>query len=157
MAQLIEEMLLSHEEQYTDRVLRAFIGYRLKRGFGLMLPGLHDLFSQYDLRLTSSSALIIIVDNPGLTQSKLSNVLGLKRSNMVRIIDDLEKRKLVKRDKVPGDGRAYALTPTKEGKALAYKVTGEITELENRIYSVLTKEQREQLFELLDVIEQGNK
>ena len=49
----------------------------------------------FDLRMLTYSALVLIVDNPGLNQSRLSQIMDIERPNLVVIIDELEERELI--------------------------------------------------------------
>ena len=64
------------------------------------------------------TALVLIVDNPGMKQSQLADAMDVERPNLVVIIDELERRELITRDKVPTDRRAYALRATLAGHQL---------------------------------------
>src|SRR4051794_41255119 len=54
----------------------------------------------------------------GQSQQALSDALGIHRSAMVALIDDLEQRGLAKRSRDPVDRRAYTLHLTPAGHAL---------------------------------------
>ena len=64
---------------------------------------------------------LVRLDEEGenLTQAALSQVLGIDRSNLVRILDQLEGRGLVERRSDPNDRRAHRLFLTPEGKRQA--------------------------------------
>ena len=73
------------------------------------------------LRMLTYTALVLIVENPGLSQSQLAAAMDVERPNLVEIIDELEQRALVLRRRVPADRRIYALTATPEGIQLCQR------------------------------------
>jgi len=54
--------------------------------------------------------------SPGITQQAFSKILKVVPSRMVVLVDSLEKKGLIERQRVEGDRRAYAITLTKAGE-----------------------------------------
>ena len=102
----------ANEPLISDKTLRTFVGYHLKRSFNVIQSDLIETLRPFDLRMLTYTALVLIVDNPGLNQSRLARVMDIERPNLVIVIDELEERELITRDRVPGDRRSYALHPT---------------------------------------------
>lgn len=103
----------------NDQTLRGLVGYHLKRASNAVQADLATTLQPFELRMITYTALVIIVDNPGLRQSQLADAMDVERPNLVVIIDELEGRELIVRDKVPTDRRAYALHATLMGHQLA--------------------------------------
>ncbi|CTQ55929.1 Transcriptional regulator SlyA [Roseibium album] len=104
-----------------DKTLRAFHGYQMKRTFNVIQSDLSRTLKPFDLRMLTYSALVLIVDNPGLRQSQLAEAMDIERPNLVLIVDELERRDLIIRDRLPNDRRAYALKVTLAGRQLYQK------------------------------------
>lgn len=102
----------------NDETLQRFVGYHLKRAFNVVQSDLTETLKPFELRMLTYSALVLIVDNPGLSQSQLADAMDIERPNLVVIIDELEQRELIMRDRVPTDRRAYALRATLKGQRL---------------------------------------
>jgi len=98
-----------------DHTLRGLTGYRLQRATTTAMARYKLVFSAFGLRRTTFSCLSLIVDNPGLRQSQLGEVLAIERPNLVNIVEDLTSAGLVTRETSPQDRRAYALHPTEKG------------------------------------------
>ena len=133
----------------SDSLLRQFVGYRLKLAW---LPVHDDLTATLDplgLRISTFSALSVVVENPGISQTQLSVVLNLKRSGVVVIADELEQAGLLERLPVPGDRRAYALHATAAGTQQWHKAVAAIKAHEARLFADLTVEEQRQLKDLL--------
>ena len=71
------------------------------------------------MRITTYSALNLIVENPGIRQSELAKALDIERPNTVVILDDLEHPGWIDRRRVETGRRAYALFATLAGQRFA--------------------------------------
>jgi DNA-binding MarR family transcriptional regulator len=84
-----------------------------------------------------------------LSQGALGERLGIDRTTMVQLVDELERRGLVERKRNPDDRRSYRLTLTSEGE----ETWGRAKELaegsEDQVLAVLDDEERDALRELL--------
>ena len=80
--------------------------------------------SKYNISPTQNHALHEIAAHDGITMSELSESMMLAISTMTRIVDQLVKRKLVKRIKGKVDKRICVLCVTKTG----YKLLEQIDE-----------------------------
>ncbi|MBX2885975.1 MAG: MarR family transcriptional regulator [Granulosicoccus sp.] len=122
-----------------DTTLKQFIGYHLKRTTNIMLADLANTLAPYELRMLTYTALVIIVDNPGIRQYQLADAMDIERPNLVVIVDELEQRELIVRDRVPTDRRAYALQPTLVGKRLYKKATKSVKEQEQILFKEISQ------------------
>lgn len=137
----------------NDDTLRTFVGYHLKRSFNVIQSDLIDTLRPFDLRMLTYTALVLIVDNPGLNQSRLSQIMDIERPNLVIIIDELEERKLITRERVPTDRRSYALHPTQSGRVLYRETLDAVTQHEAKLLSQIPPGQLEQMIATLKLIE----
>jgi len=110
----------------SDRTLRSFHGYQIKRAFNVIQSDLNRTLKPFELRMITYTALILIVDNPGLRQSQLAEAMDIERPNLVVIIDELERCELIIRDRLPQDRRAYALKATLLGRQLCEKAVAAV-------------------------------
>jgi DNA-binding MarR family transcriptional regulator len=94
-------------------------------------------------------ALRYVGSADGLSQQALADDLGLARSRIVVLVDELERRNLVKRRPSPSDRRAYALRLTAKGEKLLQQVIGASREHENDLCAPLSADERAQLTSLL--------
>lgn len=142
--------------QATDASLRAYVGYHMKRAFHVFKGDLDRTLKEFDLRMVTYSALVLIVDTPGLRQAQLADALLVERPNFVVIIDELEKRGLIVRGRDPTDRRAYALKPTLSGQALCKWATEAVDRHEQRVFGLLSDTERQTLLAALAKIELGS-
>ena len=124
-----------HNEVVTvsDATLRGFVGYQMKRAFNVVQSDLSRTLKPFDLRMLTYTALVLIVDNPGLRMSQLATAMDIERPNLVLIIDALERRELITRDRVQTDRRAYALKATLAGRQLCDKAIAAVSAHEERL------------------------
>lgn len=80
-------------------------------------------FSRWDLSPSQFNVLNVLRDSAeGLSQTELSRELLTHRSNVTGLVDRLEERKLVKRQSVPDDRRAYRVVLTEGGHKLLEEI-----------------------------------
>src|SRR5919107_1117421 len=85
----------------------------------------------------------------GQSQQALSKALGIHRSAVVALVDDLERRALAERRRDPGDRRAYTLYLTAPGRELLAELERAADEDEAELLSALDASERSQLISLL--------
>jgi DNA-binding MarR family transcriptional regulator len=115
------------------RELDSKIGYLLRCAQMAVYQDFFNAFSGVDIRPIQYAVLTVIESNPGLSQSQVSEALGIKKTNFVSIIDALEGRGLARREPIETDRRFYALVLTEAGKALMQKLHKIAAEHDRRI------------------------
>ena len=123
--------------EVSDETLRTLTGYQIKRAFSLIQADLLSTLEPFGLRMISFSALVVIVDNPGVRASQLADALAIERPNLVVVIEELERRGLIRRDRMDSDRRAFALAATAEGKELSGVALAAVRRHEEQMLSVL--------------------
>jgi len=128
-------------------VLPGLLGYRLRlaqqavfRDFARAIP---------EASPGRAGVLFLIEANPGVTQSRLAQAVGLDRSTMVGVLHTLEQRQLVERRRGE-DRRTNGLWLTRAGRALAASLKRRIRVHERRVATRLTPAERAQLLLLLE-------
>jgi len=85
----------------------------------------------------------------GQSQQALSIALGIHRTAMVALVDDLERRGLAERRRDPADRRAYTLHLTSPGRELLDKASLVAEADEDELLAALDAPERSQLISLL--------
>lgn len=93
--------------------------------------------------------LRLLDEAAGLSQQQLAARLHIHPSRLVAIIDDLEARELIERRENPGDRRTYALHLSRTGKDILKELGRVGREHSESLFAALTREEREQLADLL--------
>ena len=118
--------------------LDQFIGYHMKRASNAVQADLSLVLKKFDLRMLTYTALVLIADNPSLSQTQLAAAMDIERANLVVIVDELEQRELIVRDRVPTDRRVYALNATLAGRRLYKKAVTAVVAHEARLFAGLS-------------------
>lgn len=126
--------------------LPGLLGYRLR----LAQQALFRDFAASVAELSPGRVgiLLLLEANPGVTQSRLAQAVGLERSTMVGVVDALEARKLIERRR-GADRRTNGLWLTETGRTRVAQLKRRIQAHERRMAARLSTEEREQLLALL--------
>jgi DNA-binding MarR family transcriptional regulator len=95
-----------------------------------------------------------LADTEGQTQRAIGHALGIPPNRMVMLVDDLEGRHLVRRDRHPTDRRAHALSLTPGGRDLLGRAFGVAFAIEESVSGGLETSDRETLLRLLGLVAQ---
>lgn len=117
----------------------ARIGHRL----------LFEALSEHDLRLAHFAVLSALSDFGPLAQHEIADRLDLNRSHLVRYVDDIEQRGLVRRDRDPDDRRRQRVALTPAGRALLRRLRAFASRSQEEFLQALSEPERETLIELL--------
>ena len=127
------------------------VGYRLRLAQLAMFRDFLRTFAEVAIRPAQFGVLTVIEHNPGLKQADVSAALGIKRTNLVALLDSLEERGYARRE-AASDRRSYALYLTTKGTALMQRLR-ELHEVhERRMLAKVGEEGRVQLLTLLAMI-----
>ena len=129
-------------------VLNDLIGYAVRRAQLSIYEDFAASLAAEDITPQRFSSLVIIENNPGISQTKLAEVMGIARSGIVSIIDRFEKAGFVERQ-ASGDRRSYNLQLTREGQKQLKKYKKAVKDHDDRISQGLTEAEKRQLRSLL--------
>lgn len=143
---------MSQEDESLVRLagLADQIGYALRRAQLAVFQDFNRSLAEFDLRPAQFSALAIIRARPGLRQQQVSSALGIQGPNMATLLDELQRRDLVRRAPAPSDRRSYALYLTEPGEALMARVLPAQQAHEARLAALLGADGKQCLLALLD-------
>src|SRR5258708_28090114 len=134
----------------TDRLsfLLVQLGMHGARRFGERLKPL-------GLEQRHAGMLIRLAANQGRSQQAVAEMIGVNATQMVFLVDELERLGLVERRRNPADRRSHALYLTGPGQAMLARVRAVTADHEASITAGLTGEERDQLLTLLRRIAAG--
>ena len=130
--------------------LNGLIGYALRRAQLAIFADFNQTLASLNLRPSQFAVLILIDQNPGTSQSSVSEALGIQKANFVAIIAELANRGLVRRRKSETDGRTYSLGLTSRGRLLLENASKLQSVHEERVIAKIGTEGRMQLLSLLE-------
>jgi DNA-binding MarR family transcriptional regulator len=126
-----------------------------RAGFLLVQLGTHahrrfaERLTALDLHPRHFGMLSHLAASEGQSQQALSMALGIHRSAVVALVDDLEQRGLAERRRDPVDRRAYTLYLTPAGRDLLADLKRIAAEHEAELLTALDASERSQLISLL--------
>ena len=134
-------------------VLEGIAGYHLRRAFGAMAADFSVAVEGTGLRQVLFAILSVVARNPGTNQGMVGKLLGIKRANMVSLINELVDRGLIDRIIDQQDRRAFSLTLTPAGTSLLDEGLARIRVHEERMLSDFSAEEKAVLIRLLKRIQ----
>ena len=101
-------------------------------------------------------ALTCVCDFPGITQTRLGELLGADRTNVSQIVDELETKGLIRRLADPDDRRAHRLRSTQRGASLRERLINPTIAAQARVLAPLAPHERQLLIDLLARVVEAN-
>jgi DNA-binding MarR family transcriptional regulator len=95
-------------------------------------------FGRWDLSPSQFNVLNLLREEPGgLSQTEISRLLIMHRSNATGLIDRLEERGLLQRRATPGDRRAYRVVLTPAARQLLARILPDYYRLAEQVWGDL--------------------
>jgi DNA-binding MarR family transcriptional regulator len=107
-----------------------------------------EALAPLDMRLRHYRSLRLLMYEGPQLQSAIGPVLGVDRTSVVVLVDDLERLKLAKRARSEDDRRAYRVALTEKGKKTVAKATALVSAVEHKIFAPLTEREQQLLRQL---------
>lgn len=113
------------------------------------------VFSKYDLTLRQVLVIAYLFKHEKeiVTQKSLEDCMHLSNPTITVLIQNMCKKGLIKKEKVPEDGRKYRLTLTKKTKDLCAEAFAEMITEEQHIFDGITAEEKHQLRLVMEKLE----
>jgi DNA-binding MarR family transcriptional regulator len=143
--------MASNQQPLGD--LGRLTGYHLRRASSVFAADFARAMEGTGLRQVLLGILAVVSANPGINQGSVGRLLGIKRANMVSLINELIDAGLVDREVDPTDRRAFTLKLSRRGTALLKDALTRIEEHERQLLSAFTEEESRTLLDLLGRIE----
>ena len=137
--------------------LEHLIGYNLKRAYLVVQSDFRNALGEDGFSTRVFAALSLAVTFPQITQTALAAKMGIERSGLVAIVDELERKGLLTRMAVPTDRRTQALVPTPRGREAYAIALQKVRAHEDLLFSTLTPDEKATLLSLLQKIRQGER
>lgn len=124
--------------------------HELRKTSVAVMAAMAGEFGQWNLKPSEANLLKYVGANPGCTQSEIARAHRNNATNLVPLIARLQRDGLLER--VPGDGRAIALSVSAKGQDVLVKVDAGFRQLEDRLGATLTPDQRHSVIDALRII-----
>jgi MarR family transcriptional regulator, lower aerobic nicotinate degradation pathway regulator len=109
----------------------------------------NEMLAEMELSARQVGILTMVTELEPMTQKSLADALRIDRTTMVTLLDDLEDKGYVARQRHPRDRRAFLVQPTDSGRAAKVAAVGILDEQQRRFLAPLTPAERAQLSALL--------
>ena len=129
--------------------LNDILGLRIRLAHGAVYRHFTDTFIDLGLTQKQVSALWLVNDNPGISQIALGGRLRMDWATTMTIVNRLQERAYMRRERSTSDGRKQALYLTREGVAALAEAKAAIAEHEAWLKGRFTAEEIEKLVEML--------
>ena len=103
----------------------------------------------FGLRKVEYSLLMLVLANGPLTPKRLGQALALSAPNLTLLLDRLQGRGLIRRERSATDGRSQNIVLTDDGRALADASAAAAGPMEAELADRLSRAERLMLIELL--------
>lgn len=135
------------------RTLGRLVGYRLRRASAVFASDFAAALDGTGMRQVPLGILAVVSDNPGVNQGTVGRLLGIKRANMVPLINELIETRLIVRETDPSDRRAFTLTLAPTGSAMLADCIRQLDAHEQRLLEGFSAAEKMMLLDLLERIE----
>ena len=109
----------------------------------------NQMLAEMTLSARQAGILTMVTELEPMTQKALGDALKIDRTTMVTLLDDLEDKGYVTRQRHPRDRRAFLVHPTDAGRAAKVAAVRILDEQQRRFLAPLTPAERRQLAALL--------
>jgi DNA-binding MarR family transcriptional regulator len=123
--------------------------FALRRASAKVNQDFQDAIGDDAIRPSAYAALLLLRAHPGIRQSQLSPMLGIRRTNLVPLLAELTTNGLCERKPVEGDRRIAALFLTSAGTAMLQRCETACARHESRMEALLGPGGRDRLLMLL--------
>jgi DNA-binding MarR family transcriptional regulator len=134
-------------------VLSDLVGYHLRRATNVAIADFARAVGDSGMRQVLFGVLSIVERNPDINQGAVGRSLGIKRANMVALINELVEGGLLDRRVSTEDRRAFALRLTAKGRRVYEDSLARIREHEAALLADFTAEERALFIAMLSRVE----
>lgn len=129
--------------------MRDRVPFLLFRASAMSLALANEMLARLALNARQVGILTMVTEREPMTQKELSDALGIDRTTMVALLDDLEEKGYVARQRHPRDRRAFLVHPTQAGRRVKETAVRILDEQQRQFLTPLTAAECEQLATLL--------
>jgi DNA-binding MarR family transcriptional regulator len=138
----------SRETQIPEELLGSTLFLLARMGYALKAR-LVEEFEQAGFSIYQYGVLATLGEGACGTQAMIADMLHLDRSQLVGVLDELEERGLVERQRDPNDRRRHAVSLTSEGKRQLVKLRKLVKGIEEAVLEPLEPRSRDLLHKAL--------
>ncbi|MEN6541825.1 MarR family transcriptional regulator [Parvibaculum sp.] len=125
------------------------ISYLVRRAHNLIMPRVETLFAENDLTFTQWAVLMYLRDGMGESCADIARDMHHDSGALTRILDQLEERGLVERQRSGVDRRVVKLSLTKDGMTMVESLIPLVAGYLNDLMGDFNKAEADQLISLM--------
>ena len=129
--------------------LNGIVGFHIRLAHGAVYRHFTETFVDIDLTQKQASTLWLVNAHPGISQIDLGGRLRMDRATTMTIVNRLQDRAYLRRERSASDARKQALYLTEKGREALARAKAAIAEHEAWLKSRFTREETEKLVEML--------
>ncbi len=135
--------------------LAGWVGFHLRMAQNASFQAFARRANGFDVRPGRFATLMLIGRNPGISQTALSRANGRDKSSLTPVLNDLVRRRLVRRQRTRHDRRTYRLTLTPAGDRVLRRLTECARAHERELDRLIAPRERARLLAVLRKITAG--
>jgi DNA-binding MarR family transcriptional regulator len=128
------------------------LGYLLKQAHRQFMELTTTALAPLGVDTREWAALICLADERGLSQGEVAVLLGVDRTTMVALVDDLQRKRLVRREPHPEDRRKKQLELTVDGRDVLQQGALLVDDAERRFLAALSQQDAQHLKSTLKAV-----
>jgi MarR family transcriptional regulator, lower aerobic nicotinate degradation pathway regulator len=132
--------------------LMEHVGFLLTMVRGGTFAICSEALAPLGLHVKQFGMLLVLATEGAHSQQFLAEWTRMDRTTMVALVDSLEERGYVRRERNPDDRRAYLVTITPEGRRALGRAEAAMARAESRVLASLSPSESKQLLELLSKV-----
>ena len=125
------------------------VGYLMRMAVNRVLPQMEALFEDQELTFSQWTTLVALHDGKISTAGDLAHNICHDAGSLTRLVDQMEKRGLVTRQRCDKDRRSVRLALTPRGRALVEGLAPRVMDFWNGLLSGFSHEEVDTLIALL--------
>jgi DNA-binding MarR family transcriptional regulator len=132
-------------------LLDDIVGFHLARASVTAYDAYERFIGQpFGLKKVEFSLLLLVMANGAISPKRLARGLAVTAPKLTLLLDRLQERDLIRREKNPADGRSQHVVFTPEGRKIAEAAAAAAQPMERELQKRLTRAEHAILIELLD-------
>ncbi len=128
------------------------VGYALRRAYAILFRTFSEMFQDLNLAFGQYSILVLVGQNPGVSQMAIADAADVDRTTIVPILHKFAQLRWITRRRRTADRRVYSLHLTAAGQAVLDATAPIIAAHEERLFGPLTAAERATLGKLLSKV-----
>lgn len=130
------------EREPLPESLTRYTGFLVAKAHQRLWTLFSEAISDIGTDIPCCGVLHLLVENGPMSQQQLGRMLRIDRTTMVKMVDQLEKRKLARRKDHPNDRRVYMVDITPAGRKALAEIQKVADQMEKKLLVGFTPEER---------------